>query len=529
MADVAAALEDGGVTACFGIPGGGPSSALVRELDALGIPFHLASHEASAAIMAGAYGRRSGELGCCLSIKGPGLANMVPGLVADAYEDMPVLAVSEAYPPAATRMHKRLDHRAAVACFAKAHATLGDPTDTIARLAAVASREVPGPVHLDLFEADVPEFIEPVAEGRAIAEAARLSVRGAADVLDEVLAMVGSASRPAVIVGGVATRGPWGSDLGELSVPVLTTLAAKGVLDERVAPAAGIFTGDGKEPAPEGRVLAEADLVVGLGLRNTEVLTPSVGGRPLVMADIVGANARGEDLAIGFDPRLRAVLEEPEDMGRLIEVLRAASPWGAELAADAKRALAECLLDDPWSPARVFALCQEALPHDTCLVLDTGLFATVGEHLWLARTPDCFLASANGRFMGTGIPMAVGTTIAVPAVPTVCAVGDGGIRMYAADIRLAVELGLPILFVLMTDGRFASVHGPPAGGETSEPTIPGTSWYKAIAEFGCPSARADSEAACAAALAAWDRTAGPFFLEAVFDADVYATMTEDIR
>src|SRR4029450_6566170 len=104
--------------------------------------------------MAGALARRSGTLGCAISIKGPGFANMLGGLLVDFYEQLPVLSVAEAFGPsvAASRMHKRLDHETAGRAFTKAYATLGDPRGTVATLAGIARAEIPGPVHLDLFD-----------------------------------------------------------------------------------------------------------------------------------------------------------------------------------------------------------------------------------------------------------------------------------------------------------------------------------------------------------------------------------------
>ena len=66
----------------FGIPGSGPSLDLIDALEKHGVGFHLTHFEGSAALMAGAVGKLSGKSGVAVSIKGPGLTNMLPGLAA---------------------------------------------------------------------------------------------------------------------------------------------------------------------------------------------------------------------------------------------------------------------------------------------------------------------------------------------------------------------------------------------------------------------------------------------------------------
>src|SRR5205823_668316 len=72
---LADALAAEGVRAIFGIPGSGLSLQLITRLEGRGVPFYGTSHEASAAVMAGAFGTRSRTLGCSVSIRGPGVGN----------------------------------------------------------------------------------------------------------------------------------------------------------------------------------------------------------------------------------------------------------------------------------------------------------------------------------------------------------------------------------------------------------------------------------------------------------------------
>ena len=91
-------LEAEGVTRVFGIIDGtyfGFYSALHR----LGIEIITPRHETSAAHMAGAYARLTAGLGVCMASNGPGVANLLPGLIVEQAEGNRVLAVTSCRRP----------------------------------------------------------------------------------------------------------------------------------------------------------------------------------------------------------------------------------------------------------------------------------------------------------------------------------------------------------------------------------------------------------------------------------------------
>jgi acetolactate synthase-1/2/3 large subunit len=518
VAELAQALGAEGVRALFGIPGSGLSLALITALERLGVPFYPTAHESSAAIMAGAFARRSGTLGCAVSIKGPGFANMLGGLLVDSYEQLPVLSMAEAFGPsvAASRMHKRLDHETAGRAFTKAYATLGDPRSTVARLAGIARAEIPGPVHLDLFDEDAGAIRE-----RITSDPPAAASEGA---WAELRARLVRARRPAVIAGALAARRAWGSRLAEVRVPVFTTLAAKGVLDETTPFAAGVFTGDGRELSPEAKILPEADLVVGLGLRNGEVLNARPFRCDLAIVDEIGDRA-----AAGFAP---ACICRSEGDGPFADVFDALSgkEWGRAHIAETTAAVRLHLAGDEWLPGALYRRLEGELPAIGCLVVDTGYFCTVAEHVWRARSAAAFLCSANGRSMGTALPSAIAAALADRTAPTVCVMGDGG-AMYVADLRVAVAEALPVLFLLLSDGRFGSVaHATSVvGAGRRATTIARPSWFRAVEALECPAVQVKDEAAFVTAVRRWNWRHGPLYIEAPFDPERYATMISGVR
>jgi thiamine pyrophosphate-dependent acetolactate synthase large subunit-like protein len=518
VAQLAQALGAEGVRALFGITGSGLSLALITALERLGVPFYATAHEGSAAIMAGAFARRSGTLGCAISIKGPGFANMLGGLLVDFYEQLPVLSVAEAFGPSVpgSRMHKRLDHEAAGRAFTKAYATLGDPRGTVAALAGIARAEIPGPVHLDLFDEAAGVLHERITPDPA--------ADGSERVWSELRARLARSQRPVVIAGALAARRAWGAGLAGLRVPVFTTLAAKGVLDETAPFAAGVFTGDGRDLSPEARILPEADLVVGLGLRNAEVLSAKPFPCDLAIVDVVGDNAAG-----GFAPALFSRAAGDQPFGDVFDAL-SGKEWGRERVAEATTGMGLLLAGDEWLPGVLYRHLERELPAIGCLVVDTGYFCTVAEHAWRARSAASFLCSANGRSMGTALPSAIAAALADRSAPTVCVMGDGG-AMYVADLRIAVAEALPVLFLLLSDGRYGSVADATSVVDASRraTTIARPSWFRAVEGLDCPAEQVKDEAAFVTALRRWDWRRGPLFLEAPFDPERYATMLKGVR
>jgi acetolactate synthase-1/2/3 large subunit len=500
-----------GVRMAFGIPGSGATLSLIDALEKRGIPFHLTHFEGSGVLMAATGGRLSGRAGVSLSIKGPGLANAVPGLAASWLEAYPVVHFAEAFPPGsqASQAHKRLDQAALCAPITKGARYVPLAGEGFPQVAAWAEEEEPGPVLFELAER-APETFALAAPGPA---ARSLSAR--------VHEMVRRSSRPVVIAGTLAVRRGWSAALARLRVPVFSTAAAKGVVDETLPHSAGVYTGVGLSLTPEQRLLPDADLVVGLGLTAREVLSAKPFACPAV--NIEAVDSPGVD---GF------AFAERTCVAGFAETIDALSnkSWGSERLSEVLTAL-DSRMAEGFLPGSVFASIERCFAGRARIVLDTGYFCTIGEHAVRARNAALCLLSGQGRYMGTGLPMAIGASLHDRSLPTIAVLGDGGIGMYLADIKLAVRHKLPLLVLLMTDNAFGSLRSRAIReGLTQKPLImDSVSWVEVLEALGTPGTRADSSKAVDAALKVWDPSSGPAFLEVPFAADPYERMVADIR
>lgn len=520
MEILAEAMARGGVRHAFGVTGSGSSLLLIRLLQDRGVAYHPVAHEAAAAMMAGACCRDGNVRAAAISIKGPGFANFFPGVMSNAFENRPAMTVSEAYGDTVPswRKHKRLDHRAVGAPVLKGYLRFDGTSSSVVGLLKEAEQEIPGPVHVDL-------CAEPARTGEDPHEEKASADSGAS--IREIIGLVRKARRPAVVLGSMVSRllseRKW-----DIGVPVVTTAAAKGCLDERSEYAGGVVTGEVKELSPEQAILSKADLVVAFGLRNTEVVVPRRFDAPLVVIDVSDA---GNGIHDGFEPM--SVLLTPnlrEDTEAIVaEISRKA--WGEDVLRARRKRLEAELFGGGFTPAVVFRCLQESLDARATLVLDTGLFCTVGETIWKAEAPRAFCGSSNGRFMGTSIPTAIGVASGGLASPVVCVAGDGGIRPYLPEIRIAVEEKLPILFVLMSDGAYGTVAQSAGGGNVDRGpfTIGRPSWRRAVEGMECRAMEVRGIEDLGMAVAGWDAALGPLFVEMFFDPDAYMRSAIHLR
>jgi acetolactate synthase-1/2/3 large subunit len=510
LADEIAAYGKGPV---FGVPGSGATLTLIDELEKRGCEFILTHFEGAAAMMAGTVGRLSGKAGLCLSIKGPGVTNMLPGLAVSAFESFPLVAIVEAYgagtPPA--KAHKRIDQAALTGTVSKAITQWTSSSASFADIAALAEAETPGPVMLELAQ---PEPVAPLSIPRP-----DKSVDAAAGSL---LEMLRQSRRPIVIAGTLAIRQNLSSQLNALRVPVFSTAAAKGVVDETRPFSAGVYTGVGLELSPEQVLLSEADLVVCFGMRPNEVLATKAFGPPAVN---IAAVAEAGDKAFGFQ-----AVAGCAHTGEILDALKS-KDWGEDKVTAAMGGLRKALLSNVFLPAHVFDAVQTHYAGAVRGVFDTGYFCTIAEHAWHARAASLCLMSGQARYMGTGVPMALGAAIYDRSVPTVVFVGDGGVGPFVGEVKMAVERRLPLLFCLLTDGYLSSIRTRALSENlTQRPVrIERPSWLRVFEGFGMPVFHAHEQDAVAAALAAWRPEDGPAFLEISFEPTPYEAMVKGIR
>ena len=511
-------LKDAGIEYAFGVVGSGASLELVTALEKQGVVYYPVAHEAAGVLMAGACCRNGKTRAVAITIKGPGFSNALPGIVSNYYENRPALTISEAYAPTApsSKMHKRLDHFSMASTVLNGFASGELDDGAIKKLIEMGGSDLPGPIHIYLFQGSASFRKETV----------KFEITYPfADILKKISDALAMSKKPLIILGSLAARNLPDINWQEFKIPVLTTAAAKGAINEFSEFSGGVITGEIKELSPEKILMAKADLIVSVGLRNTEVVSASKYLTHHINIDLV------DGFAGGFEPKINFIAANA-DLEKIILALKpeiSKKTWGQDLIATYLETLEKELFLAEWMPANVFRQIQQSLP-DSTAVLDTGLFCTIGETVWRAGKPENFLGSSNGRFMGTAIPTAIGFAVSSKR-ETVCFAGDGGIRNYFPEIKLAVSEKLPIIFVFMSDGGYGSVAmaGRPKGLNAKGYDIKNGSWWRAASAIGCDAELVENAPALLAALSKWKKRKGPLFLELHFDQARYGAMTNKLR
>jgi acetolactate synthase-1/2/3 large subunit len=440
----------------------------------------LAKREDGAAFMADARARVHRTLGVCCSTSGGGMMNLVAGLAESHAESVPVLALV-GQPPAA------LDGRGS---FQDASG-IGRTVDGLALLRAITKKAVrvtgaegfwdllrdaittclsgrKGPVALllprDSYElevgdlpADWPEHLgafiepEPLPEQDVSALFARLR-EASAPVL-----LVGHGNRrscdpEAVRVFAERTR-----------IPVVTTMGARGEFPNDSDLYLGVV-GEGGHPSA-AEYVAKSDFVVLVGTGLAMMTRRALGDRDPARTGAVNIDLGEIERSRLADTTVRGDIGE---VFRLLERLRAERPFtappvtGHELTRFVARPAVPVpgrtghTDGDALRQSEAVRLLQDHLPRDGHLLYDAGNCAVAAMHYGSVPAGSSSTIALGMGGMGYSVGAAVGAQLGSPqGTRTVVFCGDGAFLMSGLEAHTAVELGLPILYVVFNNG----MHG----------------------------------------------------------------------
>ena len=478
---IARMLQKEGVEKVFGIIDGtyfGFYSALHR----LGIEIVTPRHETSAAHMAGAYARLTGRLGVCMASNGPGVANLLPGLVVEQAEGNRVLAITSARRigiAGAERpgAYQNFDQTGVIARIAKSSIAVPafERIGEIVRRALRRSWEGrPGVVHVDVPESIMNgKFKDAGGPPQEPYRYRRIDPLPAAPGLVAVAAQwLAQADAPAIHAGsGVVHAAAYDAlrRVAEaLHAPVTTSWAARGALPESSPLAIPMVH---IELNHKLRNEADAMLILGARVGETDWWGKPPYWRDAAAQKTIQVDVDGEalgmnrpvDLAIAADARsfleqLAAELERRRDEIRLDERRARIERYARAMREDRARwdkALADFSV--PMNPAHVAHTCREVFPDDTVLVADGGNAAVWTMFHWQARQPNTLLSTFKFGMLGAGVAQALGAAAARPGRPVCCIIGDGAMGFHPQEIETAVRNRLPVVYLVLCDRQWGMV------------------------------------------------------------------------
>jgi benzoylformate decarboxylase len=130
---------------------------------------------------------------------------------------------------------------------------------------------------------------------------------------------------------------------------------------------------------------------------------------------------------------------------------------------------------------------------------------------------DTFYTTASGG-LGHGLPAAVGVALGRPGERVIALLGDGSAMYAIQGLYAAAQLGLPISFVIVNNGRYEALHG--FGRRFGLQTLVGTDLagldFRALASgHGVPSQRVETVDALDDALLRSFASSGPTLVEVI--------------
>jgi acetolactate synthase-1/2/3 large subunit len=459
----------------------------IALLDAIGrspIEFVIARHEQTAAHAADGYARATGRPGVVLLHVGPGMMNAVTGVATAALDSVPLIAISGdipsymygRHPHQEVNLHADADQTAIYRPFVKrswhVHRAEDLPRFT-ERAFWTATSGRPGAVLLnvpmDLFSRSVAE-VRPACPLPALPTKPDLSAPDAERIAAALLA----AERPLIYLGGGLGTGDGRAALRALAehldIPVAHSLMAKGSLPDEHPLVLGMTGFWGLEFT--NGYARDADLVLAIGTRFAE--TDASSWNPdytwrfppsrLIQIDIdpaeIGRNYPVEigvlaDAGLAVQRiRTAAVRQRPEGTDRPELRARIRDVRSRLFADSAQRGRSD---EFPLRPERILADVRSVLPDDAVLVTDVGWNKNGVAQCYPLPEPGRFITPGGASTMGFGPAAALGVQIAQPDRVVVALIGDGGMSAQLPALPMAVEQGLPVIFLVMNNRAHGTI------------------------------------------------------------------------
>lgn len=465
-----------GVREIFGIPGD-----YVIRLNKLieedtKIRFINTTREDAAGYMADAYGRIKGMGAACVTY---GVGINIANAVAQAYvESSPFVIISGAASEKEYTKHPLLHHlinksytksrdTTQLEIFKQmtvAQTVLDDPSranseiDRVLHACFLYKKPVYIEIPRDLVDAEIApsnsfKKNESKSDPKALQEA-----------LNDVLDLLKKGKRPVIWAGRDIIAHDLARDVlafaEKFKIPIVSSLFGKTVVDEKHPLYVGVYQGALSKPEISDFVkTCDSGFVLGVleSDVNTGFFTASIDGSHKVVSNpcMVKVGHR-------FYPEVNF-----KDFIKNLSKIGLKKEFKNNYPANRKNKISfRPKPETRITTARLFECLQKHLSSNHYVVTDIGdcLFGSTD----LTLSQNSFIASAYFAALGSGLPMALGASIALPENRRVIAlIGDGGFQMAATELSTAARYGLDPIIILMNNHGFGTER-PLAEGKFNE-------------------------------------------------------------
>ncbi|MCU0908393.1 MAG: thiamine pyrophosphate-binding protein [Rhodobacteraceae bacterium] len=423
-----------GARKCFGVPG----ESFLDVLDALHdtpgrLDFVLCRQEGGASFAAAAWGKLTGQPGIAFVTRGPGATNAAIGIHTAMQDSTPMIVfVGQIETGMRDReAFQELDYRAVFGPIAK-WATEIDHADRVPELVSrawvTATTGRPGPVVVAL-----PED------------------------------MLAAATHAAAVTGAPRIAAPQPDPTafcGASDIPLIVAFRTH----DRVDTTHPTYCGDASFGMPPHvrRLMAEADVVLAMGVRFGETLTDgyTLFDLPAPRQKVIHVHVSDRELGKIIAP-LIGLHADPNATAQALHaggpVQGAWSDWRA-----AGRAAYQAAADAPPQPGTldmglVMRHLATRLPSDTILTGGAGNYTIWPGRFFPFGPGHRYLAPQAGA-MGYSLPAGIAAKLAHPDRTVVTFAGDGEIQMTLAELGTAVQAGAVPVVLVVNNGTYATIR-----------------------------------------------------------------------
>jgi len=462
MKTVGQALTEGlrarGVEVVFGIPGV-HTIELYRGLSGSGIRHITPRHEQGAGFMADGYARVSGKPGVAFVITGPGLTNTLTAMAQARAESVPMLVISGVNRRASLGqglglLHELPDQAGLVRALCPSFQVTGpevlERCLDLAFAAMLGGR--PGPVHIE-----VPTDVMGMEATAASAPQVVVRPQPPAALINEAAMRLARAKRIVILAGGGARAA--GSELQALATaldaPVVQTVNARGIMGWNDLGVAASPSLDAVRALIAG---ADQVLAIGTEFGPTDYDMYVRGGLP----DMAGM-IRVDVCALQLARHPAAVTICGDAAAACSALLSQVAPRkdGGEDRAAATMAAARVevagLSEEMSEQIAMLEALRDAVPR-AIIVGDSTQPVYAGNLLYHHdRAGGWFNAATGYGALGFAPGAAVGAAVAAPDARVFCLIGDGGLQFSPAELRVAVDEGLDVTYLVWNNAGYGEI------------------------------------------------------------------------
>jgi len=240
-----------------------------------------------------------------------------------------------------------------------------------------------------------------------------------------------------------------------LSIPVLTTYRAKGMIPEDDSWSLGSAGLSPVVDAIQQEFLAQSDLIIGLGLDPVELRPNWLPGWPEDILFVSISPFGQPDICASIALDLRG------DVAHTLSKIPASagdSWWSPQDIEEHRSLIGSYFEDGDTGPATAIRTLQNHAPEEVIVCLDVGAHRITASHVWQCHRPRRLLQSNGLSSMGVGLPYAIAAKLHYPDQPVMALVGDMGLWMVLGELGVAQDHMLDLVVVYFSDSALSLIE-----------------------------------------------------------------------